>query len=202
MINAVLIDLKVLPVFLIMQQGNVQQNIKNIIFYFRNDIDDVLGCEKYRFSFGADEMMMNAEAGLYFKFDEENGIPKNCEGLDHFNMDNWMKNGGKADTIRRAYHMNCPLNDRSLPDDDKPVSEIIADYADSQVISFITFKSIHKNNLIDIFNQDLWVNDFIGAFEKMMRNGYQDGDLTDAPGTWENVVCKMKNKVMTCLQKY
>ena len=30
--------------------------------------------------------------------------------------------------------MNCPLNDRSLPDDDKPVSEIIADYADSQVI--------------------------------------------------------------------
>jgi len=143
----------------------------------RNDIDDVLGCEKYRFSFGADEMMMNAEAGLYFKFDEENGIPKNCEGLDHFNMDNWMKKGGKADTIRRAYHMNCPLNDRSLPDDDKPVSEIIADYADSQ---------------------DLWVNDFIGAFEKMMRNGYQDGDLTDAPGTWENVVCKMKNKVMTC----
>ena len=38
---------------------------------------------------------MNAEAGLYFKFDEENGIPKNCEGLDHFNMDNWMNNGSK-----------------------------------------------------------------------------------------------------------
>ena len=55
----------------------------------------MIGCEKYRFSFGADEMMMNAEAGLYFKFDEENGIPKNCEGLDHFNMDNWMKNGSK-----------------------------------------------------------------------------------------------------------
>ena len=44
---------------------------------YRNDVDDVVGCEKFRFAFGRDEMMMNAEAGLYFKFDEENGIPKN-----------------------------------------------------------------------------------------------------------------------------
>ena len=40
----------------------------------------------------------------------------------------------KADTIRRAYHINCPLNDRRLPEDDKPVSEIIAQYAEDQVI--------------------------------------------------------------------
>jgi len=90
-----------------------------------------------------------------------------------------MKNGklNKADTIRRAYHMNCPLNDRRLPEDDKPVSEIITNYADSL---------------------DLWVNDFIKAFEKMVRNGYEDGDLTAAPGSWENVVCKKRNKMMTC----
>ena len=60
---------------------------------FRNDVDDIQGCEKYRFAFGKDEMMMNAEAGLYFKFDQENGIPKNCPGLEHFNMDTWQPNG-------------------------------------------------------------------------------------------------------------
>ena len=40
---------------------------------------------------------------------------------------------GFADTNRRAYHMDCPLNDRSIPADDKSVSEIITDYANNQV---------------------------------------------------------------------
>ena len=40
---------------------------------------------------------------------------------------------GFADTNRRAYHMDCPLNDRSIPEDDKSVSEIIKDYANDQV---------------------------------------------------------------------
>ena len=40
---------------------------------------------------------------------------------------------GLADTNRRAYHMDCPLNDRSIPADDKSVSEIITDYANNQV---------------------------------------------------------------------
>ena len=42
------------------------------------------------------------------------------------------------------------------------------------------------------------MNEFIGAFEKMMRNGYQDGELNDAPGSWENVVCKRIKNKMTC----
>ena len=53
-----------------------------------------MGCEKFRYAFGTDEMLMNAEAGLYFEFDEENGIPKNCEGLENFNMDNWINDNG------------------------------------------------------------------------------------------------------------
>ena len=67
---------------------------------FRNDVDDVVGCEKFRFAFGKDEMMMNAEAGLYFKFEEENGIPKGCEGLEHFNMENWINDDGSKYIIR------------------------------------------------------------------------------------------------------
>ena len=44
----------------------------------RNDVDDVQGCEKFRFAYADDEMMMNAEAGLYFKFDvDQGGIPTN-----------------------------------------------------------------------------------------------------------------------------
>ena len=46
-------------------------------------------------------MMINAEAGLYFKFDEKNGIPYNCPGLEHFNMDTWKgKNGSFKQKVR------------------------------------------------------------------------------------------------------
>ena len=39
--------------------------------------------------------------------------------------------------------------------------------------------------------QDLWLGDFIEAFEKMMANGYKESDLTTAPQSWENVRCVM-----------
>ena len=152
------------------------------LIFSRNPVDDIEGCEKYRFAFGLDEMLINAEAGLYFKFDEENGIPKNCPGLENFNMEYWTKgnfNWMKKNTVRRAFEMECPLQDRRLPSTDKAVSEIITDYAT---------------------NQQLWLGDFIAAFEKMTRNGYMDGDLTVAPSSWQNVQCKNLNKVMTCLQ--
>ena len=91
--------------------------------------------------------------------------------------------------------MNCPLNDRRLPKEDNTVSGIISEYADNQVFIFIL---LNKNYRKVFFIQDLWVDEFIGAFEKMMRNGYQDGELTDAPGSWENVVCKRIKNKMTC----
>lgn len=71
--------------------------------------------------------------------------------------------------------MACPLNDKRLPENDKPVSEIIEDYA---------------------ADQDQWVSEFVGAFEKMLSNGYTD--LQDAPASWDNVQCKLRKKVMTC----
>ena len=119
----------------------------------RGALDDVTdgeikGCEKYRFSFGLDEMLMNAEAGLYFQFEEKNGIPYNCPGLEDFNMETWTSQKMKDDRVRRALDMDCPLNTRRMPESDKPVSEIIQDYAADQA---------------------LWLTDFIGAFEKMMR---------------------------------
>ena len=93
-------------------------------------------------------MLMNAEAGLYFQFEEKNGIPYNCPGLGDFNMETWLSKNMKADRVRRAFDQDCPLNPRRLPETDKPVSEIIKDYA---------------------ADQTLWLTDFIGAFEKMTR---------------------------------
>merc|ERR1711953_37652 len=140
----------------------------------RNFEDDITGCEKYRFAFGLDEMAMNAEMGLYLQFDVENGIPKNCPGFEQFNMEHWEQNPRK-DTLRRAYNQECPLNMRSLPEDDLPVSTIIADYAS---------------------DQDLWLRDFTEAFEKMMANGYEDSVLTKAPNSWENVYCRMEKGIV------
>ena len=55
----------------------------------RIDEEDITGCERYRFSYGKDEMMINAEMGLYLQFDVLDGIPQNCSGLEHFNMEYW-----------------------------------------------------------------------------------------------------------------
>ena len=120
---------------------------------------------------------MNAEAGLYFKFDEVNGIPTNCPGLEDFNMDTWTNENLHKDDRRRAFQMACPLNDRKLPESDKSVSEIIQDYAD---------------------DQDLWIGEFMQAFEKMVANGYDDSALTLAPNSWDKVQCKIRSKQLTC----
>ena len=54
---------------------------------------------------------------------------------------------GLADTNRRAYHMDCPLNDRSIPADDKSVSEIITDYANNQVNKSKCHESRRPSNI-------------------------------------------------------
>jgi len=137
----------------------------------RNEQDDIKGCEKYRFAFGLDEMTINAEMGLYYKFEEVNGIPTSCSGFSNFNMAAWTKPGNRMNT-RRAYDHGCPLNMRQEPLNDDPLSTIIEKYAE---------------------NQAVWVDDFIPAFEKMMRNGYSVTELTEAPSSWDNVQCRKQN---------
>ena len=140
----------------------------------RNDVDDITGCEKYRFAFGLDEMAINAEIGLYFEFEETNGIPTSCPGFKDFNMESWEKS---RSTTRRAYHSDCSLNMRREPESDEPLSTIIQTYADDQAA---------------------WVEDFLPAFEKMMSNGYSGSDLKEAPVSWENVQCLKTRKKIEC----
>ena len=49
-----------------------------------------------------------------------------------------------SDTVRRAYHMNCPLNDRRLPKEDNTVSGIISEYAENQVFMIMLLKEMFK----------------------------------------------------------
>ena len=140
----------------------------------RNEVDDIEGCEKYRFAFNLDDMTMNAEMGLYLQFDQVNGIPivganGTCPGLKDFNMEMWKKNTNK---YRRAWDHGCGLNMRKEPQGDKPVSSYFKIYAK---------------------NQARWVKDFKRAFEKMSENGYDDSDLHDAPRSWKNIFCRRRD---------
>ena len=45
--------------------------------------------------------------------------------------------------------------------------------------------------------KDVWLRDFIPTFEKMMRSGYTNSELTTAPPSWANVLCLPK-KGITC----
>ena len=140
-------------------------------------VEDINGCEKYRFATNLDDMTINAEMGLYLKFDQVNGIPVvgedgSCSGLKKFNMKVWKKNtknGTIRDKYRRAWDHGCDLNMRREPESDEPVSSYFETYAG---------------------NQTRWVEDFIPAFEKMSINGYENSELHDAPSSWENVFCR------------
>jgi len=145
----------------------------------RNEVDDITGCEKYRFAFALDEMAINAEIGLYYNFEEVNGIPTStsCPGFSKFNMENWKISKKNLQKTRRAYNPGCSLNMRQEPATDDPLSTIIQTYAD---------------------DQGAWVRDFIPTFEKMMSNGYSATDLTEAPMSWENIQCKKKGYTINC----
>ena len=138
----------------------------------RNDVDDIQGCETYRFAFGLDEMAINAEMGLYFKFDEVNGIPVNCKGLKDFNMETWKRkpNQSRQSVASQsvAWHHGCGLNMRREPKNAQPVSRFFDIYAK---------------------DQSKWVRDYVPTFEKMTKNGYKWSDLKRAPDSWDNVRC-------------
>ena len=127
------------------------------------------GCERYRFIVGLDEMVLSAEMGLYRKFKVANGTPYDCEGLEDFRLEKWMEsehytwpliNGIKAEA-------RCPLQDLAEPAGSEPLYQIFEEFAD---------------------NQDNWVRDFKGSFEKMLSNGYGD-NLVQGPNQWTNVSC-------------
>ena len=86
----------------------------------RNFRNDIKGCEKFRFSFGGDEMAMNAEMGLYLQFDETDGIPENCPGLEKFTIQKYLNSmeilfmnylATKADSVSSIYSVRQSVSE-------------------------------------------------------------------------------------------
>ena len=120
------------------------------------------GCEKMMLIFGADEMAINSEMGLYFDFKvTDDGIPYGCPNFDGFNTESWKsnKNTWSQKPGVGRYDPECPLQTLAVPEGSTPLHQIVEEYAE---------------------DQDAWIRDFIPALEKMLANGYNSNDLQDS----------------------
>merc|ERR1711957_436303 len=99
----------------------------------------------------------------------EGGIPLNCPGapLDTWNADILAdvsldaRNGPAAGGVNTwDNEPQCPRNTAMDAGEAESLSDYVEKYAQ---------------------DQNLWANDFIAAFEKLLTTGYGSGELTDAP---------------------
>ena len=141
-------------------------------------------CEGFKNNGGQDEISMNCEVGLYLDFKvSDTGIPYGCSGLESFNNTVWknakhpfgwsrLPKVENPDPFNNQHWerdgVTCPLTKIQEPLGSTPLHEVFEEYAE---------------------DQQKWVNDYVPTFEKMISNGYSDGDLTDAPDQWTDVVC-------------
>eukprot|EP00930_Biecheleria_cincta_P034655 TRINITY_DN2391_c0_g1_i4.p1 TRINITY_DN2391_c0_g1~~TRINITY_DN2391_c0_g1_i4.p1 ORF type:complete len:703 (+),score=68.91 TRINITY_DN2391_c0_g1_i4:67-2175(+) len=137
------------------------------------------GCEQWRFVVGMDETALNSDMGLYRSFQvDANGIPFGCPGLENFNMNKW--GGWKENGVGLKHHWatwsrhgrakgapECPLNTYRDVGSEMPLHDIVQEYAD---------------------NQGQWMADFVPALEKMLGNGYSDGELKAADSVKEVMI--------------
>ena len=63
---------------------------------------------------------------------------------------------------------DCPFNTLQIPDGSTPLHAIFDEYA---------------------ADQQKWVNDFVPTLEKMLSNGYKEGELVDAPDQYTGIEC-------------
>ena len=154
----------------------------------QTDADYNIGCERFRFIIGRDEIALNCELGLYLNFTVNNGIISGCPGFEDFNAE--MQRNNSYFAVSREYaggpfgEPRCGKQFLSEPAGSTPTYQIMEMYAN---------------------NQSTWINDFIPTMEKMMRNGYSAG-LNNAPDHNANVFCPIPvptdpNDNTLCYQK-
>ena len=64
--------------------------------------------------------------------------------------------------------VECPKNNLAIPEGSTPVHQVFEEYAK---------------------DQDKWVQDFLPTYQKMLANGYSDGELQDSPYQFDRYVC-------------
>jgi len=120
-------------------------------------------CQDWQFANGNDESMLNTDIGLFYDFQvREDGLPTGCDNLgENFTLEMFKKEykytwSGNSSVPTYKAETLCPLNTFAEPAGSDPLHKIVEDFAD---------------------NQQYWIDSFIPAFEKMLANGYQAGDL-------------------------
>ena len=106
------------------------------------------------------------DIGFYYKWDiDDEGYPTNCDIFDKNSHDQFHKKSyiGLSD---------CPLQDIKESSGKKALtlSQRVVKYAE---------------------NQQLWINDLVKSFDKMLQNGYASKDLKKGPNNFWTQRCKM-----------
>lgn len=149
-----------------------------------DDPDVNTGCELFKFIVGVDEMAIPSEIGLYFDFEvTEDGIPYGCPGFHNFNT-TWWQDGFKYTWTnmeepcpgcnnpnthlgwRAIADPQCGPNTLEYPPGSTPLHQVFEEYA---------------------ADQQLWLDEFVPALEKMLSNGYDT--LVTGPDQTTNVFC-------------
>ena len=162
---------------------------------------------------------MNIDVGLYVKFDVHpgnvegygQGRPTGCSGLYR---DDWLNNlghrsGKMSDTPMSSYDPSNYLDFTSKNANDNEIAH--TRYSDVVVGERFSGCSLNDNvvengekmhEIFEAFANDnqLWVNEFVPAFQKMLENGYQPGnekgnvELKECEIPWQEITCSKTGK--------
>ena len=106
-------------------------------------------CQRLQFN---RERFIGADAGFFYKWELEEGLPRGCEG---FRVRGKWVTEEQAITIRGRRDPACPRQDLSDGEGMK-LSDTVEFFSE---------------------NQQEWVRKFVASFVKMSANGYQDTEL-------------------------
>jgi hypothetical protein len=137
-----------------------------------------------------DETYLNPDVGLYLDFDvTDYGRPTGCPGFMAYHRAGvWENDAAWRANDRRS----MPGGGDKLPKSECPKNEEVADP--------ITQKKMYQ--LVEDYadDQELWVQDFKVAMEKMIANGYSSSDLSDGPDVFgSKYLCEKEGRrAYTC----
>ena len=140
--------------------------------------------------------------GLYLDFKVQNGMPVGCPGFETYDSPEWQEFANRTTPKERSdfnmrlsrvaikpnadpykpgdwklSEVGCGKNKMEVPEGSTPLHEIFEEYA---------------------HDQQKWVDDYVPTFEKMLANGYGEGELVNGPDQYTGVYCPRDSEPMIC----
>jgi len=131
------------------------------------------GTETWRFIWGRDEAATNADMGMYYDFlTDSDGFPYGCSKLDRENNERFRCAAGNDGFCQGSWDYlhkktnqpidhGCGLQKHAEPCGSTPLYQIVEEFAE---------------------DKKKWLDVFVPTMEKMLRNGYGDGELRNNGG--------------------